>query len=152
MNDFTDRQHNLRELVFQGAPSHPMETYCNDAVIAAVQQWQQRESITEPMPELLRLENTRSFVISYKGECRDYWPNQKDNLIAETLVRQFLFAHGTCQLNSMAPMFYTVHYEVIAMQETEFMLVLPFPTEANNIAGSLVVCVNRQLREGAPFS
>ena len=152
MNDITDRHHTFSELVFQGAPSHPLDMYCNDTVITAVKQWQLRKPITEPMPELLRLENTRSFVISCEGECRDYWPSQKDNLIGETLIREFLFAHGICQLNSLEPRFYTAHYEVIAMQETEFMLVLPFPTESNNIAGVLVVCVNRQLRKGAPFS
>lgn len=151
MPSFSD-PNSLSEIIFQGAPDHPIEMYCSDTVLDKLRTWQNRQDPAKPDTELLQLSETRGFIISYDGKSSDYWPNREDNMVGESLIREFLFQHGICQLETLTPMFYTAHYKVVAMQETEFLLVLPFPTPSNNVAGIIVICVNRHLRADAPTS
>lgn len=150
MTDFSDTEHTLGEIIYNGAPSHPVDSYCNETVLDAIATWQARPSPFDPRPDILNLPKTRGFVISYTGETSDYWPNLEDNQLGETLIREFLFHDGICRLDALTPKFYAVNYKVVAMDGTEYLLVLPFPTASDNIAGVVVICVNRNLREDSP--
>lgn len=147
--DFSDPSHSSMEIVFQGAQEAAIETLCNDEVVAALSRWRERAPRSEPHPELFRLNDTRSFVISYAGKTDDYWPDQPSNVIGETIIREFLFSTGICDLDDLAPRLYVAKYKVQAMIDTEYLLVCPYPTEAENIGGLLVVCVNEHLRKTA---
>lgn len=144
--DFSDPGHSSMEIVFQGAQEAEIETLCNDKVIAALARWRERAPQSDPYPELFRLEETRSFVITYEGNTDEYWPDRPSNVIGETIIREFLFSSGICDLEGLAPRLYVAKYKVQAMIDTEYLLTCPYPTEAGNIGGLLVVCVNEQLR------
>ena len=145
MNQFSDDSHHVTEMIFQGATEHTPEELCNQTVLDALAKWQQRQNPVEPAPEHFRLDQTRSFTISYQGDVDHYWPDQDSNFLGESLVREFLFEDGICTLDQHECRLYLATYKVLAMMEVEYLLVCPYPTEAGNIAGVVVVCVNQQL-------
>ena len=144
--DFRDPSHTADELVFQGADEYEPAALCDDDVLRALGDWQSRRVLTETSPEVFHLENTRSFTVSYKGQADDYWPDEAVNRLGEGLVRDFLFKDGICALDDLKPRLYVAKYKVQALSDTEYLLVCPYPTEAGNIAGMVVVCVNQHLR------
>ncbi len=150
--DFSDSDFNLADLVFQGATEHEPAELCNDQVLDTLKAWRQRTVATEPAASAFRLEQTRSFVISYQGHAADYWPDKAGNWIGECLVREFLFRDGICQLDSLEARLYTAKYKLEALIDVEYLLVCPYPTEAGNINGMVVVCVNQHLRSSPAAS
>ena len=146
MTDFSDRQQVELEPVFQGAHEEAIDALGNDSVLTALARWRERSPQSDSGVDRLRLEQTRSFTISYDGESGSYWPDKSSNLVGETLVRKFLFRQGICQLDGLAPRLYVAKYKVEVMNATEYLLVCPYPTEAGNIAGLAVVCINQHLR------
>ncbi len=146
MIDFSDSDISLADLVFQGATEHEPAALCNDQVIDTLRAWQQRGSAAEPAADTFRLEQTRSFTMTYQGEAGGYWPDKEGNWIGECLVREFLFRDGICQLDSLEPRLFMAKYKLEALSDVEYLLVCPYPTEAGNIGGMIVVCVNQHLR------
>ena len=144
--DFSDADFSLADLVFQGAAENEPAALCDDQVLGMLQAWQQRPDLTEPAAETFRLEQTRSFVMSYQGQAGSYWPDKEGNWIGECLVREFLFRDGICQLESLDPRLYAAKYKLEALTDVEYLLVCPYPTEAGNIGGMVVICVNQHLR------
>lgn len=148
--DFSDSDFSLADLVFQGATERDPAAVCNDQVLETLRAWQQRPVATDPVASTFRLEQTRSFVMSYQGEAGEYWPDKEGNWIGECLVREFLFRDGICQLESLEPRLYVVKYKLEALIDTEYLLVCPYPTESGNISGMVAVCVNQHLRPSPP--
>ena len=146
MSQFSDDTHHITELIFQGVTQHMPEELCNASVLQALQRWQQRDDKTRPEPDMFRLDQTRSFTISYLGETDAYWPDEDGNFVGESLVREFLFEDGICNLDSLSPRLYIATYKVLAMMDVEYLLVCPYPTESGNIAGLIVICVNQHVR------
>ena len=145
MNSFSDDTHHVTEMIFQGVAEHKPEDLCNQTVLNALKQWEQRPQLTKPEPEHFRLEQTRSFTITYTGTADHYWPDEDGNFLGESLVREFLFEEGICTLDNHHCKLYVATYKILAMIDVEYLLVCPYPTESGNIAGVVVVCVNQHL-------
>ncbi|MEO1201972.1 MAG: hypothetical protein AAFX10_04640 [Pseudomonadota bacterium] len=146
--DFRDSKHLADELVFQGVEEKPPAALDDDAVLAALAKWQSRADATAPSPEAFHLEGARCFTISYQGEAGNYWPDEAENVLIESLAREFLFKDGICALDDLEPRLYIARYKVQALTDTEYLLACPYPTEAGNIAGVVVVCVKHYLKPG----
>lgn len=147
MTEFSDPEHSLLEIVFQGVHEEPIAALCDDTVVAALHDWEQRADKSDPMGDHFQFDNTRSFTISYQGRTGNYWPDEHANALGETMIRENLFSDGICTLKDLTPTLYVVKYKVQAIFDTEYLLVCPYPTHADNIAGLLVVCVNRLLKK-----
>lgn len=143
--DFSDPNHNADELVFQGADELQPNEVCGLQMLDALTTWQARPRQTDPAPDAFHLDGALLFAISYDGKVSDYWPDEAANQIEEGLVRDFLFHDGICTLTDLKPHLFAVKYKVEALSDTEYLLVCPYPTEAGNVAGILVVCVNKYL-------
>ena len=48
--------------------------------------------------EWLRENDCSVFSINYEGNAGEYWPDESENEMTETLVRQFLYRDGICSL------------------------------------------------------
>ena len=147
MTTFSDPEHALQDLAFQGADEQPIKTLVDDTVLLALIQWEARTDQSHPLVERFQFGDTRTFTISYQGESGNFWPDRSVNILGETLVREFLFSDGICKLEDMTPKLYNVKYRVEAMDDNEYLLVCPYPTASNNTAGLLVVCVNEHLKQ-----
>ena len=145
MQNFRDEDAVIGFIVFQGAREAEIDSVCDAEMRDAIAGWCDRSQPTRPQPELLHVESTRSFVITYQGDSSEYWPSKKENQIGEALVRDFLFHDGICTLNDLKPRYYRTIYRVEALEEIEHLVVLPYPTESENIAGVVVVCVNKHV-------
>ena len=144
--DFSDPNHTLSALIFQGAEEQEPAALCDEEIMAALARWQSRDQPVLPDAEHFQLEQTRCFTISYDGKAGHYWPNEDANLLGESLVRDFLFHDGICTLDVLQPRLFVAKYKVEAILDTEYLLVCPYPTDDGNIAGVVVVCVNRHLK------
>ncbi|MGB0513549.1 MAG: hypothetical protein ACPGJE_01760 [Wenzhouxiangellaceae bacterium] len=142
---FSDPHQALAELTFQGAHELAIESSCNSRVLEALSAWKQREDKCNPSSELFRLPEVRVFTISYEGAVDDYYPSKEANLLGESLVREFLYRDGICTVKTGQERLYAANYRVIALEETEYLLVCPFETRSGNIAGLVVVCVNQHM-------
>lgn len=149
MSNFYDKDHTVGELVFQGARELDIEASCSELILNSLSKWQARSNQSDAKPELFQLEKTRSFIISYDGITGQYWPDEASNLIGESLIRDFLFPDGICRLDTLDVRLYIVSYKIIAMLDLEYLLVCPFATDAGNIAGLSVVCINHHIRPDA---
>ncbi len=149
--DFSDNKHNLAELAFHGATEVAPEQICTRDVIQALATWSHRPNHHLSGSELLQLEDCTLFSINYKGKCRDYWPNETENDISETLIREFLYHEGICTLSDERVRLFHVRYTIIALQGDEYLLVCPYLTATGNISGIVVVTVTRMIR-GHPWS
>lgn len=145
MSRFSDDIHHITELIFQGVTEHAPEELCNISVLEALQRWQLRADQTRPEPDMFRLDQTRSFTISYQGETGDYWPDEDGNFLGESLIREFLFEDGICNLDNLSARLFVATYKLLAMMEVEYLLVCPYPTASDNIAGAVVICVNQHV-------
>jgi hypothetical protein len=99
-----------------------------------------------PGSDLLRLDDCALFSIDYKGKCRDYWPNETENDISETLIREFLYHEGIGTLSDERARLFHVRYTIMALQGDEYLLVCPYLTATGNISGIVVVTVTKLLR------
>lgn len=143
--DFSDPHHSAAELVFQGAEEAEPAARCDERLIAALQAWAQRAKPTDPGLDHFHLDDAPAFVVSYQGEVLDYWPDEAKNWLAEAVVRDFLFRDGICLLEDLVPRFFDVKYKVQALSDDECLLVCPYPTDAGNIGGIVVVCADHYL-------
>ena len=147
MMDFSDNEHNLAELVFLGATESDPEQSCNEDVIAALTRWRDRPDHLSSGSNLFRMEGCANFTINYEGNVEEYWPNESENNLCETLVREFLFQHGICSLTDERVRLVQVKYNIMALAGDEYLLVCPYLTAAGNISGIVVVCVTKMRRQ-----
>ena len=143
--DFSDNKHNLAELAFHGATEVAPEQICTKDVIQALATWSHRPNHQSSGSDLLRLDDCAIFSIDYEGKARDYWPNESDNDISETLVREFLYHEGICTLTDERVRLFHVRYTIMALTGDEYLLVCPYLTAAGNISGIVVVTVTKMI-------
>ena len=143
--DFSENKHNLAELAFHGAKEVAPEQTCNKDVIQALATWSHRPNHQLSGSDLLRLDDCALFTINYEGKARDYWPNESENDISETLIREFLYHEGICTLSDERVRLFHVRYTIMALTGDEYLLVCPYLTAAGNISGIVVVTVTKTI-------
>ncbi len=143
--DFSDNKHNLAELAFHGATEVASEQICTKDVIQALATWSHRPNHQLSGSDLLRLDDCALFSINYEGKVRDYWPNESENDISETLIREFLYHEGICTLSDERVRLFHVRYTIMALTGDEYLLVCPYLTAAGNISGIVVVTVTKAI-------
>ncbi len=144
--DFSDNKHSLAELVFQGAIEVDCEKTFTKDVIQALATWSHRRNRQLSGSDLLRLDGCTLFSINYEGKARDYWPNESENDMSETLIREFLYRDGICSLSDERIRLFCARYKIMALTGDEYLLVCPYLTEAANISGIVVVTVTKMIR------
>ncbi len=144
--DFSDNKHNLAELAFHGATEVDPQQICRKDVIEALATWSHRSNHQSSGSDLLRLDHCAFFSINHEGKCRDYWPNESENDISETLIREFLYREGICTLSEERARLFHVRYTIMALQGDEYLLVCPYLTATGNISGIVVVTVTKVIR------
>lgn len=145
MNEFTDVEHSLSDLIFQGAEEFSAQAVCDTTIQSILTSWEKRQDPASPDMHLFELDSTRCFTIDYQGNAGNYWPDETSNFVGESIIRQSLFENGICNLQEMTPKLYVSRYKMIAMEDIEFLLVCPYPTAHGNIGGLIVVCVNKHI-------
>ncbi len=143
--DFSDNKHNLAELAFHGATEVPPEQICTKDVIQALATWSHRSNHQLSGSDLLRLDDCALFSINYEGKAGDYWPNESENDISETLIREFLYHEGIRTLSDERVRLFHVRYTIMALTGDEYLLVCPYLTAAGNISGIVVVTVTKMI-------
>jgi len=143
--DFSDNKHDLAELAFHGATEVAPEQICTKDVIQALETWSHRPDHHLSGSDLLRLGDCAHFSINYEGKARDYWPNESENDISETLIREFLYHEGICALSDERVRLFHVRYTIMALNGDEYLLVCPYLTAAGNISGIVVVTVTKTI-------
>ncbi len=146
MVDFSDPDHSVSELVFQGAHRIDPFEHCDADVLEALARWSERDAATDPAAKHFNIADTRCFSIGYQGQSSGYWPDEERNWLSEGLVRDFLFRDGLCVIEDFEPRLYDVHFKIQGQADNEFLLICPFPTEAGNVGGIVVVCVDRHMK------
>ena len=96
--DFSDDQHSLAELVFQGATEIESMQQVGQETNNALTAWRHRSDLLSSGAELLQMPDCAAFSITYEGEASDYWPSESANEMAEVLIREFLYRDGICSL------------------------------------------------------
>ncbi len=144
--DFSDNKHNLAELAFHGAEVVDPEQLCTKDAVQALTTWSHRPNHQSSGSELLRLHDCALFSIDYEGKARDYWPDESENDISETLIREFLYHDGICTLSDERVRLFRASYTIIALDGDEYLLVCPYLTAAGNISGIVVVTVTKMIR------
>ena len=144
--DFSDHKHDLAELAFQGATEMDLEQSCTPEMLDVLATWSDRTNHQVSGAEFFRMEHCPAFSITYEGTAGEYWPNEKENDIVETLVRGFLYRDGICSLTDERVRLIHMKYNIMALAGDEFVLVCPYLTEAGNISGILVVCLTKMMR------
>ncbi|TQV86056.1 hypothetical protein FKG94_00405 [Exilibacterium tricleocarpae] len=144
---FHDDSHHFATLAYHSAQELDVAATCSQTILDAVAAWQQRADAHSAGVEFFTLDRCRSFSIDYQGHSSGHWPNERDNLLGESLVREFLFDDGICSVEETAVKLYKVNYSVMAGEYgNEYLLVCPFLTATGNIGGIVVTCVNMLLR------
>ena len=143
--DFSDNKHNLAELAFHGATEVDPEQTCTKNVIQALATWSHRPNRQLSGSDLLRLDDCTVFSIDYEGKAEDYWPNESENDISETLIREFLYREGICTLSDEQVRLFHARYTIMALTGDEYLLVCPYLTAAGNISGIVVVTVTKMI-------
>jgi hypothetical protein len=143
--EFSDQTHNLAELAFHGATEVAPDQICTKEVIQALATWSHRPNHQVSGSDLLRLNDCAVFSIDYEGKTRDYWPNESENDISETLIREFLYHEGICTLSDERVRLFHVRYTIMALTGDEYLLVCPYLTAAGNISGIVVVTVTKMI-------
>ena len=143
--DFSDNKHNLAELAFHGATEVAPEEICTKDVIQALATWSHRPNHQVSGSDLLRLDDCAVFSINYQGKAGDYWPNESENNISETLIREFFYNEGICNLSDEKVRLFHVRYTIMALTGDEYLLVCPYLTAAGNISGIVVVTVTKTI-------
>ena len=145
--NFSDSKHNPAELAFHGATEVDIQQTCKKDMTEALADWSRRPNRQLSGSDLLRLDRCTLFSINYEGKTRDYWPNESENDISETLIREFLYHDGICSISDERIRLFHARYSIIALTGDEYLLVCPYMTAAGNISGIVVVTVTKIVRE-----
>lgn len=143
--EFSDNKHNVAELAFHGATEVDIQQACTTDITEALATWSHRPNRQLSGSELLRLGGCALFSINYEGKARDYWPNESENDISETLIREFVYHEGICTLSDERVRFFHARYTIMALTGDEYLLVCPYLTAAGNISGIVVVSVTKMI-------
>ena len=143
--NFSDNKHIPAELAFHGAIEADIEQICTKDVIEALATWSHSPNHQLSGSDLLRLDDCAIFSIDYEGKARDYWPNESENDISETLIREFLYDQGICTLSDERVRLFHVRYTIMALTGDEYLLVCPYLTAAGNIFGIVVVTITKMI-------
>jgi len=146
VRDFSDNKHELAELAFQGAEEMDVEQTDIPEMTDVLAAWRDRADHHSSGSELFRWEHCPAFSITYEGMAGEYWPDESENDIIETLVREFLYRDGICSVTDERVRLIHMKYNIMALSGDEYVLVCPYLTEAGNISGILVVCVTKIMR------
>ena len=141
--NFSDNEHSLAELAFQGATEIESMPNFGEETENALVAWRQRSDLISSGAEMLQMPECSTFSINYEGEASNYWPNEPENRLTETLIREFLYRDGICSLSDERVRFISMNYQIMALEGTEHVLICPYLTEAGNIAGIVVVCATK---------
>ena len=144
--DFSDKKHNVAELAFHGATEVDIQQTCTTDITEALATWSHRPKRQLSGSELLRLDGCALFSINYEGKARDYWPNESENDISETLIREFVYHEGICTLSDERVRFFHARYTIMVLTGDEYLLVCPYLTATGNISGIVVVTVTKVIR------
>ena len=144
--DFSDKKHNAAELAFHGATEVDIQQTCTTDITEALATWSHRPNRQLSGSELLRLDGCTLFSINYEGKTRDYWPNESENDISETLIREFLYHNGICTLSDDRARLFHARYSIMALTGDEYFLVCPYLTATGNVSGIVVVTVTKIIR------
>ncbi len=144
--DFSDKKHNVAELAFHGATEVDIQQTCTTDITEALATWSHRPNRQLSGSELLRLDGCALFSINYEGKARDYWPNESENDISETLIREFVYHEGICTLSDERVRFFHARYTIMALTGDEYLLVCPYLTATGNISGIVVVTITKVIR------
>jgi len=147
--DFSDDQHSLAELVFQGATQVKSMQQVGEEANNALMAWHQRSDLNSSGAELLQMPDCTAFSVTYEGEASDYWPSEAANELTEILIREFLYRDGICSLSDSRVRLICMKYQIMAMDGDEYVLICPYLTEAGNIAGIVVVCATKIMNKMA---
>jgi hypothetical protein len=147
--DFSDNQHSLAELVFQGATELESMQDAGEEANNALMAWRHRSDLSSSGAELLQMPDCTAFSITYEGEASDYWPSESANDITEVLIREFLYHGGICSLSDTRVRLIRLKYQIMAMDGNEYVLICPYLTEAGNISGIVVVCATKMINKMA---
>ena len=63
MENFSDAEHNVADMVFQGSEIKPLDSLQNRDLVEAIKNWESRDDVTDPAAHLLQVEGTNSFCI-----------------------------------------------------------------------------------------
>jgi len=143
---FTDTKRDSVPISVQNVEELQYEDWSSTELLNCIEIWSGREDKNTPGSEFFELENTRSFVISYDGKASHYWPGEDENFTEESLIREFLFHEGICQVTSLELRLFRVNYSIVNISDDEYLLVCPFNTESGNIAGIVVVCLTKLIK------
>ena len=143
--DFSDNKHTVSELAFHGATEVDIQQTCTKDITEALVTWSHRPNRQLSGSEVLRLDGCTLFSINYEGKTRDYWPNESENDISETLIRELLYHDGICTLSDERIRLFNVRYTIMALTGDEYLLVCPYLTAAGNISGIVVVSVTKMI-------
>jgi hypothetical protein len=145
--DFSDKKHDAAELAFHGATEVDIQQTCTTDITEALATWSHRPNRQLSGSELLRLDGCTLFSINYEGKTRDYWPNESENDISETLIREFLYHGGICSISDEQIRLFHARYSVMALTGDEYLLVCPYLTAAGIVSGIVVVTITKIVRE-----
>ena len=144
--DFSDNKHSVAELAFHGAIEVDIQQTCTTDITEALATWSHRPNRQLSGSELLRLDGCALFSINYEGKARDYWPNESENDISDTLIREFVYHEGICTLSDERVRFFHARYTIMVLTGDEYLLVCPYLTATGNISGIVVVTVTKVIR------
>ena len=147
--DFSDNQHSLPELVFQGATEMESLQQIGEEANNALTVWRGRSDLNSSSVELLQMADCTAFSITYEGEASNYWPSESANELTELLIREFLYRDGICSLNDARVRLICMKYQIMAMDGNEYVLICPYMTEAGNISGIVVICATKMVNKMA---
>jgi hypothetical protein len=145
--DFSDNQHSLAELIFQGATELESMQQVGEEASNALEAWRRRSDLNSSGAELLHMPECTAFTISYEGEASEYWPNEPANEMTEGLIREFLYRDGICSLSDARVRLICMKFQIMAMDGDEYVLICPHLTEAGNISGIVVVSATKMVNE-----
>ena len=147
--DFSDDQHSLAELVFQGAIEIESMQQVGQEAGDALMAWRHRSDLNSSGAELLQMPDCTAFSITYEGDASDYWPSESANDLTEVLIREFLYRDGICSLSDSRVRLIRMKYQMMAMEGDEYVLICPYLTGAGNISGIVVVCATKMVNKAA---
>lgn len=135
----------IPQLTIHRVASVPAGEILDAPLQAALAEWLERGRPTENIGALMQFPDCPVLVLDYRGRVQRRQPDEDATTVTESLVREFLFPDGVCELEQMTPVVYTAEYGIMGTDSTETLLICPFATEAGNIGGVLAMCLSRYL-------
>jgi hypothetical protein len=143
MMNFSGNKHALAGFVCQSTKEIDPNLACTQDLVNALAAWSRRPNHELPGLELLHLDGCPHFLMSLDGEATDYWPNESQNDISETLIRESLFRDGICTLSNDRARLFNLKYKLLSIVDADCLLVCPYLTHSGSISGILVVLVTK---------